>query len=315
MVDRPDNLFAYADLPRFGLGNVMIPWARSEVFAAQTGARLLAPRWVQPKIGPILRRERDLRLYWGFFSNAGTIRGPRRWLLLRSAKRYPHTEAEAAVEAAKADPGTDHLVVFRFPEWGDEFFGGDGPEHREIISTALEQRLSSNMKRTRDAARATLPDRYIAMHVRRGDKKVMPEGEDKDVNKESIWVMRDAWYASTLASVRDAIGADAPAVIFSDGTDDELADLLAMPGTVRAPASPSIVDILLLAQGEILIGTATSSFSLWASLLAEIPALWYPGVTKMTQPQRPELVIETSERGEITGDQRRVVADAWTGGE
>ncbi len=297
----PTNLFAYPDLPRFGLGNVLIPWARAEVFSHRFGVPILAPQWIQPKIGPLLRGERDLRLYLGYFSNtqAGYLRGGRRAALLRSATRYPHTEAAKAVEAAAANPTSPHVVVFKFPEWGDPFFDGDAPAGRDIIARRLREILAPGMARRLARARAALPPRYIAMHVRRGDKKVMPKGEKKDVYNDSIWVMQDDWYLEVLRHVRRMAGTDLPAVVFSDASDAQLAGILQEPAVVRAPKSPSIIDILLLADGAILIGTGTSSFSLWAGLLGEMPSLWYAGVAKMVHPERPELIIETGEDGSV----------------
>ncbi|MEL6330864.1 MAG: hypothetical protein AAFR38_14530 [Planctomycetota bacterium] len=309
--DGPANLFAYPDIPRSGLGNALIPWARAEAFAERSGARILAPRWVQPKLGPILRRERDLRLYWGYFSSDGFVSGRRKRELLRSAVRHEHTDADAAIEAAAADPGTDHLVVFRFPEWGDNFFDGDAPHHRALLARRLPAILAPGMRARLERARAALPRDYIAIHVRRGDKKVMSEGQQVDLYRESSWVMRDAWYKRALAATREAIGTDAPAVVFSDGSDEQIADILAEPGTTRAPKSPSIVDILLLAGGKILIGTSNSSFSLWAALIADIPSVWYPGAAKHMYPGDPSLLIETTEAGEVSPEQAAVLVRGW----
>ena len=310
MPDRVPNLFAYAALPRFGLGNVLIPWARSEVFAARHGAQLLAPQWVRPKIGPLLRRERDLRLYWGFFSNSGTLRGPAKWRVLTHARRYQGIDAEKALSDHASDPSTPRLVVFRF-QGGGPFFGADAPYARPIIQERLQAILSRRSRAEFDRARASLPKRFIAVHVRRGDKVIMPEGVSANIGQKDLWVMRSEWYERTLQSVRGAIGDNVPAVIFSDGTDEQIADLLSLPATVRSPKGSAIVDMLLLASGNVLIGTGRSSFSYWAGLLGNAPSVWYPGMSKQLYPERPEFAIETDAEGEIDPAQAEILRLEW----
>src|SRR5262249_28756870 len=72
------NVFAFPSVGRGGLGNMLFPWARAEVFRKRHGVPMLAPQWTQFKIGPLLRGERDKRYYTGLFDHSRSkyVSGP-----------------------------------------------------------------------------------------------------------------------------------------------------------------------------------------------------------------------------------------------
>src|SRR5438132_7992509 len=107
-----ETLYCYADVGRTGLGNMLLPWARCEAFREQWGAAMLAPPWTRPKIGPVLRRERDKRYYLGLFNKRTYVRGLARLRVLLTARRVP----EEQFVPGEADGGRggrgNTLVVF-----------------------------------------------------------------------------------------------------------------------------------------------------------------------------------------------------------
>src|SRR5262249_52692787 len=63
-------------LPNAGLGNKLFVWARAEVFAMLNDMPNDTMGWTWPKIGPILRSERSLRMYGRYICSrkgAGSI--------------------------------------------------------------------------------------------------------------------------------------------------------------------------------------------------------------------------------------------------
>ena len=54
----------YVDLPKAGLGNKLIVWARAYVFAEKYNYKLYRTSWIYFNIGPFIRRERKKRLYF-----------------------------------------------------------------------------------------------------------------------------------------------------------------------------------------------------------------------------------------------------------
>jgi hypothetical protein len=65
------------------------------------------------------------------------------------------------------------------------------------------------------------------------------------------------------------LGEDAPVTIFSDGTDAELVELLALPHVTRAADDLDIVHLALMSKSRVLVMSAGSTFSIWAGFLSE----------------------------------------------
>src|SRR5205807_8204048 len=93
--------YGHAIVGRSGLGNLLLPWARCEVFCHTNHLPMLAPQWSAPKIGPLLRGERDLRFYVGLFNNKSYIRGLRKWFILYRSHRIPETHSQSLFEASE----------------------------------------------------------------------------------------------------------------------------------------------------------------------------------------------------------------------
>ncbi|MDP5015756.1 MAG: hypothetical protein NWQ43_00310, partial [Dolichospermum sp.] len=58
-------------MPRSGLGNMLLVWARAILFAEFNGLPVLSPNWNEVRIGPWLRGERTKRYYGNLFINKG----------------------------------------------------------------------------------------------------------------------------------------------------------------------------------------------------------------------------------------------------
>ncbi|MFN0132647.1 MAG: hypothetical protein ACKVW3_08985 [Phycisphaerales bacterium] len=295
-------VFAHADVGRSGLGNMLFPWARAEVFRARHGIPMLAPQWTQPKIGPLLRREKDLRFYTGLFRSAGYVRGlSRAWTLAR-AQRVPQDQAEAFMAAhgsgARASGAihtstgsrTTHVVVFK--GWDGWFAGLES--HRDLVARRLDDILSA---RVRALLAADPGEPVIAAHVRRGDKRTLPYRAP--FTGDAGTTIADEWYIRAIESVRAALGENVPVRIFSDAHDGQIDSILRLPGVTRSPDAPSIVDILRMARARVLLTTAGSSFSAWSYYLGSMPTIFYPGTRLDLIPGRPELAVESDLDGNL----------------
>jgi hypothetical protein len=284
------EVFCYPDVGRAGLGNMLFPWAKAEVFRSRHGVRMLAPQWTQPKIGPLLRRERDLRYYTGLFDHrrSGYVRGLAKLWALWRGKRVTPEQGEALMAAGKkAESPT--IVVFQ--GW-EGWFAALLP-HRDLVADRLSSILSTRVRAM--LAEGSAPT--IAVHVRRGDKKTLPFRAP--FTGESWQTLHDQWFINALASVRRAMGEQAPATVFSDGSPEQLAQILAVPGVTLSPRAPSIVDILRMARAKVLITSAGSSFSGWGSFLGRMPTVYYPGSKLDLLPDRPRLAVETDLDGAL----------------
>ncbi len=286
-------LYAFPNLDRSGLGNLLITWARAEAFAGVHGARVLAPRWSQPKIGPLLRGEKDKRYYVGLFDNSGYLQGPRRYGVLLGGKRIDETEIEPRIRLEEEQQRSLRPLVVEFR--GMEGLFAPLLPQREWIVGRLRQILHPRLK---PKLERTVPD-HIAVHVRRGDFIQLPAGQ---AAPRGAWNYRiaDEWYVACIQNIRNCPGFDLPAIIYSDGKPDELADILRLERTELALPNPSIVDIFSLARGKVLVASG-STFSMWASFIGQMPTLWYPGQQRQVlNREQPELDCETDAEGRLT---------------
>jgi hypothetical protein len=276
-------VYGYPDVGRFGLAHSLLAWARCTVWCAQTGAGMLAANWFQPRIGPWLRGERDKRTYFMLFGDGGAVGGMRRVWLLATARRV---EATALNETVPLDRSRPTVVRFFNTVYNDE------PDYYEAIrghSRLLHGALVSMTRPAYRVAPATSP--FIAIHVRLGDFTRTTPGEEIAANARNIRLPID-WYADRLIEVRRCLG-DLPAVLFSDGDDQELAPILKLDGVTRAEKRQSITDLLHMAESDLLISSG-SGFSSWAAFLGEVPRICYPG--QVIEPVHPDasLVVESA---------------------
>jgi hypothetical protein len=186
------------------------------------------------------------------------------WCLARFRHVPEPVEPEAPVP-----PGS--VVTFRGMK---DFFAPFRDEH------ALVSRELLRMTRQRHLGALSEPvPAPIAIHVRRGDFIRRASYENTVSNHNSLLPL--SWYMDALTAVRKKVGTDVPAFVFSDGTEDELRDLLALPAVRRVDYGSGLGDMLGLSRGRLLIASG-STFSMWGSFLGQVPTVWHPG--KFLQP-------------------------------
>ncbi len=227
---------------------------------------MVAPTWAQIKIGPLLRGETDRRTYHNLFiQRHGDVRGPRKaWLRFCAGKLGEPESLDTPASFAGSRNG-----VVTFEGWQDYFArlnGWDEWLHRELRA----------ITRTRWLAEAdSVKDVPIAINVRCGDFAVARTPEDL-YTKGGIRTPI-AWFVDSLRAVREAAATRSEAYVVSDGTDQELAPLLACDNVVRFRPGSAISGLLFLARARVLIGAGGSSFSAWASFLGQMPTISHPG--------------------------------------
>ena len=272
-----NGVYAWVRPGRAGLGNMLFPWARAVIFAERHTLPILSVQWTQPKIGPLLRGERDKRLYTGLFTSQGYIRGLRKWALLASCPKVSECDGTGVERILRVGRG---MVVFQGMEGMFQPLLG----HHALVRRRLEEMLTPSIRRLVEADRQR---DCIAMHVRRGDMNLLAHGQ-LFPNGQCNRAQPIEWFAA-VAQQLHAWLPGMPIRVFSDGTDDQLAPLLRLGGVARAPNNPSIVDILLMARARLLVPTSDSTFSMWSAYLGQLPAIWYPG-----ESERP---IDVGRRG------------------
>jgi len=242
-------VYCRAILPNAGLGNKLFPWARCRVFSLEHGVDMLNPRWTQLRLGPLLRRDRDTRVYHNLFKAAppGYVSGARA-LRLRLARSNQVVEFIGAEDHFRSLTGR-HAVLL--------------DELRALTRDCWLQRADR-------VATVT-----IGMHVRRGDFAEASGPQD--------FVLRGAirtpleWFVECLALVREMCGFAVPALVVSDAPDSALRRLLQEEAVTRIDTGSAIGDLLVLSKAKLLIASGGSSFSAWAAFLGQMPTLAFPG--------------------------------------
>jgi hypothetical protein len=108
------------------------------------------------------------------------------------------------------------------------------------------------------------------------------------------------WYRRVIERVR-LVCPDLPIQIFSDGREQELADILAIKGVTLRREPSDVADLLAMAQARLLIGS-NSTFSRWAAFLGDMPSIWLRTEVLPEQPTsaHTRVLYVADDFGEIT---------------
>lgn len=251
-------LYGYPLLPQAGLGNMLIPWADCLLWCKDNNAQMISPRWLKLRLGPLLRRERDKRLYHRCFVSTG-IAGLQRLVLLAICRRVAIEDWRAG-SISRTLPNQPTIVVFRKYNVFENLIGRQGE-----VRLALYQMVKPYYR----PPDLTREGPFIGIHVRLGDYP------NQSAEHSVAYRLPMEWYTRCLTEIRRVMDKQLRAIVFSDGSDAELAPLLDMPDVVRSPFREAITDMLALAQASLLI-TSRSTFSLWSAYLGQMPSIWYP---------------------------------------
>ncbi len=263
-----------------GLGNLLFPWARAVVVARKCSLVQIAPTWTQLNLGPLFRREADKRTYCNLFRSGGQINGLAKAYLLLTRPWIAEVEFYSGRKL-----GTENVVVF---EGMNGLFQPILRDHRLVRAELL--------RITRDTHKRGLECTFwgsISVHVRLGD--FVPPTPTSTGNARTPL----SWYVALIKQVRNRLASFMPVWVFSDGSDEELRQILELPNTRRAGFGSSIADIFALSRANLLIASG-SSFSMWASYLGRMPVIWPAGrLRQRLYYECPQAEAEYSEGQEI----------------
>lgn len=268
-----------------GLGNMLFTYARALLYAKEHGARVIRPTWNSIPVGQILRGDKNKRFYHDLFVNrTGEIAGVKKaWLLLKG-KKVP----EERIKNDPADPLEDgEIAVFSGMEGEFEPLMGKGN------SRFLYQHFQMILRENNRKALMFEPGNGVCVHVRLGD---FTRGSQEDLKAgRSNMSIPISWYVSIVKQLQKVLPKDATIYVFSDGTDEELAELLALPHVRRETFGTAIADIMAMTKAKIFVASG-STFSRWVRFLGQMTTIAYPGQLKQG------LLEEGSENFEIEAE-------------
>ena len=273
-VPNRSGLYCEAQFSRgAGLGTRLFTWARCLVFSHVHGVPMLAPQWVQARIGPLLRGGISLRAYarqillFGLFQpRAGEIVGLTKFSLQMSSQRIAVPDK---LDSLVNLPNNNDVIIT---------FSGTGGMFNELNSWEnfiREQLVIMTRPRWHHVVeKYGIPE--IAINVRLGNDFHIAQSPNDYWQKGGIKTPLD-WFIDSLQTIRDAAGYDARAVVVSDGTSRQLAPLLSLPNVTFIRPGCAISDLLTLANSKIMLASGASSFSAWAAFLGQMPVISHPG--------------------------------------
>jgi hypothetical protein len=157
-------------------------------------------------------------------------------------------------------------------------FSGEGRQfrdlegHNRVLSTEL---LSIIKPRWRSVAQSHLGF-VIGVNIRRGK-------DFRDAKTEEDYITQGGlrtplrWFVHAIKYVRSIIGRDAAALVISDGSEEDLAEILKEEPIRLLRPGCAASDLYALAHSQVLIGSGGSSFSAWGSYFAQCPTITIRG--------------------------------------
>jgi len=276
-----------------GFGNCLFPYFHALVHAEREGRRLIAPCWRSLAVNPKLRGDGTFRRYEQMVRpHPDEIDGLAKAAALGSLRPFAQVQDVAPGQPLRASPS--RLVVVRSSAFT---FEGLAP-HRAL----LRNRLLQIMRQPPTRAPRWGSARYAAVHVRLGDFDP-PDGAATEAAISNIRLPLD-WYVRLVERLRH-FHPELPVRVFSDGSDDELAPLLALTGTQRARSIDDVNELVEMAEAAVLIGS-NSTFSRWAAFLGNMSTIW------RARRLPAERVTESAMRLQHIGDDAALLEDPLT---
>lgn len=266
----------HARLPRGGLGNKLLVWAKATVFGALNNLPVVTTGWADIKIGPLLRRERFKRYYFGYFRR----QDPQRLLRLVFSYAAARKIREPGLRVMEPASGRRVYLFSDLPRYPSYFDGIR--DSRELIRNALWEIVSPAV-----LEKALENPPVIGVHVRRSDFREQAPGEipgaEANVRTPSEYFIR------SIRRVREVSGEDLPVTVYTDAYPEELRDMLALGKVTIASSDNALRDLICLSRSRCLILSHGSTFGYWAGFLADAPVIVpYP----LASPIRPAAISE-----------------------
>lgn len=259
-----DKDFYLIRIGGLGLGNMLFTYARAVLYARDHDVKMIWPTWMSIPVGQILRRESNKRFYHDLFQNRiGAVSGLKKCWLLWTKK--------------------SDITVMEGMEGEFEPLGG------KENSRYLYQHFQTILQDRNKKALQFEPGKGICIHIRLGDFTRGTEADLKAGNPNTSIPIE--WYIGIIRQIREAVSETLPVYIFSDGSREELKDILALPGVQQVTFGTAIGDILAMSKAKLFVASG-STFSGWVRYLGRMNTITYPGQLKQHLLEEDEAAFE-----------------------
>jgi len=245
-----------------GLGTRLFPWARGELFAHDHGCKIIKPRWVQPRIGPLIRGGIDLRSYAGQILLLNQFTEANNYTK-NIFRYYTSSISEESLSEKDIEGYQQDKKNYKLTFYGDRGRFALLNGRHELVRQKILNITNKKWIKFVDGFKE-IP---IAINVRAGNDFV--EVQDiKNENKEAVKTPMK-WFVDTINLIREEAGYKADILLISDGTAEYLKPILTLGNVHFVRPGCAISDLLILSNAKLLIRSRGSSFSAWASFLGQ----------------------------------------------
>lgn len=222
-----------------GLANCLFVYGKAIVEAHKHNATIIAPTWFNISVGPYLRRQKDKRHYLGQLTSENEINGLKRLFFLLTGKRHSNNN----------DFDSGVLVVEGIYDFFKPLLA-----YQNVVRDYILKHINPSI--LREVNHYNFKN-CIAAHVRLGD---FPESRRVPIS----------WYLTQIKKH----GNGKHVLLFSDGKNEELQQLMELPNVKRVQFGGAMQDIVAISRCEYVIGS-DSSFSAWGAFLGQVPCAFY----------------------------------------
>lgn len=275
-----------------GFGNRLLPWARCRIFSHLHQVQMISPVWIRPAIGQIFRGGidydsylRQLILFGLFKTRCGDVRAISGYMKARGLCVVDELDNFQELNKFVVN-NKDALIIFKGLK---QYF-----KPLASWSIFLKNELVAITKKSYLDIANRYPDVPVGMCIRCGndfdpcptDRQILLPGEKTPIE----------WFVKTLQLIREKVGYSAACYIVSDGTSEQLKDLLYLQNVYHVRPGSAISDLLVMSKSRVLLASGSSSFAAWGAFLGQMPTASHPG-----QPMQKEWQI-VPEKGQYLAE-------------
>lgn len=234
--------FPFSRIGGNGLANCLFVYAKAIVVAHRYDARIIKPTWFNLSLGTYIRREKDKRHYLNLITSHGEIKGLKRLCTLLFKHKTTNEDIFAQNQC-------NILVVEGIYDFFKPLLA-----HQSLVSDYIKKHINPSL--LVDVNKFDF-NGCVAVHVRLGDFPMERRIPIK-------------WYIEKIKELNNYNRF----LLFSDGSDEELQELLNIQGVQRVYFGGAIQDIIAISRCSYIIGS-DSSFSAWGAFLGQVPCTFY----------------------------------------
>jgi hypothetical protein len=262
----------FARLPRGGLGNKLLVWACALIFAKINNLPLYVSGWAEIKIGPYIRLERTKRKYWRYVKDEFEIKIYQKLLFLFLYKIQSQSKIENLNYIYNENKNKNILYLFHVvPSWTDYFEGIRN--YNEFIREAFNNILID--KYQKEFKKNNFP--VIGVHIRRSDFRELKENERLGDNCNVRIPIN--YFVEVISKIREIAGKNLHVTIFTDGYEQDVKEVLALPQVSMSLNNSDILDLINLSRSLCLVTSLGSTFSYWAAYIGNGLIINHPADT------------------------------------